>query len=166
MNRTDLDLHIDELLRDAGLRVTRQRQAITRVLLTSDDHPDAEQVLARARGIDASVSQATTYRTLAALAERGLVHTHQFRSGATRFEADVSRHHDHLIDVDSGAVVEFVSPEIERLQQEIAAAHGYRILHHRHELYCERISGEEQAVRKVTPERPGVTPRHHLRRDR
>lgn len=143
MTRTDFDLHIDEMLRDAGLRVTRQRQAIIRVLLTSEDHPDAEQVLARARQIDASVSQATTYRTLAALAERGLVHTHQFHSGATRFEAD-SRHHDHLIDVDSGAVVEFVSPEIERLQNEIAAAHGYRILHHRHELYCERIEGANE----------------------
>lgn len=144
MTRTDLELHIDELLRDAGLRVTRQRQAITRVLLTSGDHPDAEQVLTRARQIDATVSQATTYRTLSALAERGLVHTHQFRSGATRFEADDSRHHDHLIDVESGEVVEFVSPEIERLQHEIAAAHGYRILHHRHELYCQRIAADDQ----------------------
>ncbi|MRX52128.1 transcriptional repressor [Paracoccus sp. S-4012] len=137
---TDLDHRIDELLRDAGLRVTRQRQAITRVLLTSEDHPDAEQVLARAREMDASVSQATTYRTLAALSERGLAHSHQFHSGASRFEAGDSHHHDHLIDVDSGEVIEFVSPEIERLQKEIAATHGYELLHHRHELYCRRIA--------------------------
>ena len=135
----ELNLHIEDLLRDAGLRVTRQRQAITRVLLTSEDHPDAEQVLSRAREIDPTVSQATTYRTLSALADRGLVHAHQFRSGATRFEADDSRHYDDLIDVETGAVVEFVSAEIERLQNEIAAAHGYEVLHHRHELYCRRI---------------------------
>ncbi|WP_120502553.1 Fur family transcriptional regulator [Roseovarius sp. EL26] len=128
----------DAVLRDAGLRVTKQRLAIMRVLFEAEDHPDAEQVLARARERDASVSQATTYRTLAVLAEKGVLQTHTFDGGMTRFEVSNRPHHDHLIDMDTGDVMEFVSDEIERLQRKIAAEHGYEIVAHRLELYCRK----------------------------
>ncbi|MDO5648002.1 Fur family transcriptional regulator [Paracoccus sp. (in: a-proteobacteria)] len=134
---TDFD-DTDDLLNQAGLRMTAQRQAIMRVLLTSNDHPDAEEVLRRARDFDASISQATTYRTLATLTERGVLRSHTFDSGVTRFELANRPHHDHIIDIDSGEIVEFVSHEIERLQQKIAAAHGYDIIAHRLELYCRK----------------------------
>ena len=130
---------IDAMLRGAGLRVTRQRQAITEVMLRAEDHPDAEAVLDRARQIDPSVSQATTYRTLAVLAEKGYLRTHHFRGSAMRFEADRAAHHDHLIDVDTGEVHEFLSAEIEELQRRIAARFGYRIVDHHLVLFGRRI---------------------------
>lgn len=129
----------DTLLRDAGLRITRQRQVIARVLFEAEDHPDAEQILARARGKDASVSQATTYRTLAVLAEKGLLRTHTFDGGMTRFELASRPNHDHLIDVETGEISEFVSSEIEELQRRIAKQHGYEIVAHRLELYCRKV---------------------------
>ena len=128
----------DDLIREAGLRITRQRQTIVRILIEAEDHPDADQVLTRARTLDASISQATTYRTLAALSDRGLVRTHTFDSSAARFELAARPHHDHLIDVETGQIVEFVSAEIERLQRDIAAAHGYEIIAHRLELFCRK----------------------------
>ncbi|MEL6583160.1 MAG: Fur family transcriptional regulator [Pseudomonadota bacterium] len=130
---------VDALIRSAGLRITKQRQAIARVLLDSGDHPDAEEVLERARDEDASVSQATAYRTLAVLAEKGLLDTHTFDGGVTRFELSDRPHHDHMIDIESGKITEFVSSEIEKLQREIARRHGYEIVAHRLELYCRKI---------------------------
>lgn len=137
------DQHIracNELIREAGLRITRQRQTIVRILIEAEDHPDADQVLTRARRLDASISQATTYRTLSALSEKGLVRTHSFDSSAARFELAARPHHDHLIDVETGQIVEFVSADIERLQRDIAAAHGYEIIAHRLELFCRKVS--------------------------
>lgn len=131
---------IDEMLRGAGLRVTRQRQAIAEVLLRSGDHPDAEAVLDRARQLDPSVSQATTYRTLATLAERGYLRAHRFDSGPARFEAEPAAHHDHLIDVDTGEVVEFLSAEIEELQRRVAERYGYEIVDHHLVLFGRRIA--------------------------
>lgn len=130
----------DQILRDSDLRVTKQRLAIVRVLFEAEDHPDAEQVLLRARERDASVSQATTYRTLAALAEKGVLQTHTFDGGVTRYEVSNRPHHDHLIDIETGDVMEFVSEEIERLQKKVAAEHGYEIVAHRLELYCRKAS--------------------------
>lgn len=134
---------IDGMLRAAGLRITRQRQAIAEVLIRAQDHPDAETVLDRARRIDPSLSQATTYRTLAVLTERGCLRAHRFDSGPARFEAlsDAGRadHHDHLIDVDSGEVIEFLSDEIEELQRRVAERHGYRIVDHHLVLFGRRI---------------------------
>ena len=128
----------DALLKSAHLRVTKPRQAIARVLVEARDHPDAEQVLARAREHDATVSQATAYRTLAVLAEKGLLLTHTFDGSATRYELAERPHHDHMIDVETGEVSEFVSPEIEKLQRRIAEEHGYEIVAHRLELYCRK----------------------------
>ncbi|MEM8575766.1 MAG: Fur family transcriptional regulator [Pseudomonadota bacterium] len=128
----------DALLKDASLRITKPRQAIARALVEAVDHPDAEQVLARARENDPSVSQATAYRTLAVLAEKGLLRTHTFDGSATRYELAKRPHHDHLIDVETGEVREFVSREIERLQARVAEEYGYEIIAHRLELYCRK----------------------------
>ncbi len=129
---------IDDLLRRAGLRITRQRRTILQALRASGDHPDAETLLGRAKAVDPSVSQATTYRTLAALADQGLIRAHQFAGQASRYELLDRPHHDHMIDVETGEIIEFVSAEIERMQKRIAADHGLEIVDHRLELYCRR----------------------------
>lgn len=141
---TDDDHHAtsalgDRILNEAGLRQTRQRQAILRVLIDAADHPDAEQVLSRARAQDPTVSQATAYRTLAVLADKGFVHRHTFDGGATRFELAGRPHHDHIIDVDTGEIREFLSAEIEEIQRRIAQRYGFEIVAHRLELYCRKL---------------------------
>lgn len=129
---------IDALLRRTGLRVTRQRQAILRVLLESRDHPDAEQVLAQARRLDPTVSQATAYRTLSALAEKGVLRAHQFDGLSSRYEVLNRPHHDHMIDLETGEIIEFQSAEIEWMKRRIAAEYGLEIVDHRLELYCRK----------------------------
>ncbi|MEM8571480.1 MAG: Fur family transcriptional regulator [Pseudomonadota bacterium] len=129
----------DALLKDADLRITRPRQVIARILVEASDHPDAEQVWARAREYDDTISQATAYRTLAVLTEKGLLRTHTFDGSSTRYELAEQPHHDHLIDVETGEVWEFVSREIERLQKRVAEEHGYEIVAHRLELYCRKL---------------------------
>lgn len=129
----------NRILDEADLRQTRQRQAILRVLIEAADHPDADQVLARARAQDPSVSQATTYRTLAVLADKGFLRRHTFDGGSTRFELADRPHHDHIIDVDTGEIREFLSAEIEDLQRRVARTYGFEIIAHRLELYCRKI---------------------------
>ncbi len=144
MSERDRPQHpMEEALREAGLRVTRQRAAIVQVLSEAEDHPDASEVHRRAREIDDTVSLATVYRTLATLEERGVIHRHVFDNATARFETTDAPHHDHIIDVDSGEVIEFSSPEIERLQREIARARGYEVVTHRHELYCRKRRATE-----------------------
>ena len=133
---------MDEALRSAGLRVTRQRAAIVQVLVSAEDHPDANEVHRRARDVDPSVSLATVYRTLAALEGKGVIHKLAFDGEPARFETSDAPHHDHIIDVETGDVIEFVSAEIEALQREIARRHGYEIVSHRLELYCRKISDD------------------------
>ena len=125
----------EQVLREAGVRITRQRAVILRVLSDSNDHPDAMGIFRRASRIDATVSLTTVYRTMKLLEEKGEIHRHAFQGGPSRFEHADSEHHDHLIDLDSGEVIEFTSDRIERLQREIAAELGYEIVHHRLELY-------------------------------
>lgn len=133
-NRDDLETG----LRTEGVRVTRQRLAILHVLREATDHPRAEDILARAKEQDPSVSQATVYRTLAVLEKAGTVLRNEFDGAGARYELARREHHDHLIDLDSGAVIEFHSDRIERLQAEIAAELGYEIEWHRLELYGRR----------------------------
>lgn len=122
-------------LRKAGVRITRPRQAILKILNETDDHPDAMEIFRRAVKLDATISLATVYRTMKLLEELGAVHRHAFEGGPARFENADGEHHDHLIDLDSGDVIEFHSETIERLQQQIADELGYDIEHHRLELY-------------------------------
>ena len=129
---------LEGVLRDGGVRVTRQRAAILKILAVAEDHPDASELHRRAKEIDATVSLSTVYRTLSALEQQGVVQRHAFESATARFEAADAPHHDHLIDIDTGAVIEFRSDKIEQLQAEIAAELGYDLVRHRLELYCRK----------------------------
>ena len=128
----------EDALRRAGVRITRQRAALLRVLAAAGDHPDATQLHARATRAGAAVSLATVYRTLSALEAQGVILKLEFEGEPARFEPADGTHHDHMIDVETGEVREFVSDRIERLQAEIAAEMGYEIVRHRLELYVRR----------------------------
>lgn len=125
----------ESLLREAGVRITRPRKAILRILAEGGDHPDALDIFRRATEIDASVSLSTVYRTMKLLQDKGAIHRHAFEGGPSRFEHADSPHHDHIIDMDTGDVIEFRSEKIEQLQDEIARSLGYEIVFHRLELY-------------------------------
>ena len=133
----------DILLRceKVGLRMTEQRRTIATVLAESEDHPDVDAVHRRALRLDDRISIATVYRTLRLFEEVGIVERREFRDGKTRYEDAERDHHDHLIDVQSGEVLEFASEEIERLQRELAARLGFRLVDHRLELYCVPLHG-------------------------
>ena len=122
-----------------GLRLTGQRRTIARVLEESGDHPDVEALHARASREDPGISVATVYRTVKLFEEAGILERHEFRVGATggraRYEDAERDHHDHLIDIQTGEVIEFVDPDIEALQERIAERLGYRLMGHRLELY-------------------------------
>lgn len=126
-------------LRRAGIRMTNQRRIILQVLAEADDHPDANEVHRRAFAHDPTLSLSTVYRTLRLLEERGAIQRHAFDDGRSRFEnADVA-HHDHLIDIETGQVIEFHSERIEKLQSELARELGYEIVRHRLELYGRKL---------------------------
>lgn len=127
-----------DALREDGVRVTRQREALLRVLTEADDHPDATELHRRAKLIDASVSLATVYRTLSVLEGKGIVQRHSFENGGARFEVADTSHHDHIVDLDTGLIIEFRNERIEELQRQIAAEMGYEIIHHKLELYCRK----------------------------
>jgi len=136
-------IDLEQLCADKGLRITEQRRIIARVLSESDDHPDVELLHERANKIDSGISIATVYRTVRLFEEAGILDRHDFGDGRARYEAAPEAHHDHLIDVETGKVVEFVDPEIEALQKQIAAKLGYRLVDHRLELYGVRIDREK-----------------------
>ena len=118
-----------------GLRITVQRRVIAQVLEDSSDHPDVEELYARASAVDSGISLATVYRTVKLFEESGILERLEFGDGRARYEDATREHHDHLIDVQTGDVIEFVDPEIEALQEKIAAKLGYDLRGHRLELY-------------------------------
>ena len=126
---------LEKLCIEKGMRMTDQRRVIAQVLALADDHPDVEEIHRRAVEIDPKISIATVYRTMRLFEESGVVERHDFQDGRSRYEEATDDHHDHLIDVRSGEVIEFVNAEIEALQQRIAREHGYRLVAHRLELY-------------------------------
>jgi len=127
---------IEALAAKAGMRMTDQRRVIARVLSQSDDHPDTEEVYNRAAAEDEAISIATVYRTVRLFEEAGILTRHDFGDGRARYEPAPEDHHDHLIDIQSGKVIEFTNDEIERLQTEVAEKLGYRLVDHRLELYA------------------------------
>ena len=135
-------IDLEQLCADKGLRITEQRRVIARVLSDADDHPDVEMVHERANKIDPGISIATVYRTVRLFEEAGILDRHDFGDGRSRYEAAPEAHHDHLIDVETGKVVEFVDPELEALQKQIAEKLGYRLVDHRMELYGVRLDRE------------------------
>ena len=130
------DSRIERLCHDKGLKMTEQRRVIARVLSDSEDHPDVEQVYRRAMEIDPHISIATVYRTVRLFEEANILTKHDFGDGRSRYEEMREDHHDHLIDVQSGRVIEFRNEDIEKLQRIVAEQLGYRLVGHRLELFA------------------------------
>lgn len=120
---------------DKGMKMTEQRRVIARVLSEAEDHPDVEEVYRRASAQDSKISIATVYRTMRLFEDEGIVERHDFGDGRARYEEVSEEHHDHLINVKSGRVIEFQNEEIERLQERVAKEHGLRLVGHRLELF-------------------------------
>jgi Fur family transcriptional regulator, ferric uptake regulator len=126
---------VEKLCMEKGLRMTEQRRVIARVLSDAVDHPDAEELYRRASSIDPHISIATVYRTVKLFEDAGILERHDFRDGRSRYEEIPESHHDHLIDVQTGKVVEFRNEEIEKLQRRVAEELGFELVDHRLELY-------------------------------
>ena len=138
-------IDIEALCAQRGLRITEQRRVIARVLSESQDHPDVDELHQRASAIDPGISIATVYRTVRLFEEAGILDRHDFGDGRARYEAAPEAHHDHLIDVETGRVIEFVDPELELLQRQIAEKLGFRLVDHRMELFGVKLEREGSA---------------------
>ena len=132
MHRT---IDIEALCAAKGLRITDQRRTIARIISEAEDHPDVETLHERASAIDPGISIATVYRTVRLFEEAGILERHEFGNGRARYEAASEEHHDHLIDVETGKVIEFVDDDLEQLQKRIAEKLGFKLVDHRMELY-------------------------------
>jgi Fur family transcriptional regulator, ferric uptake regulator len=128
--------HLEQLCSEKGLRMTGQRRVIAQALDASADHPDVEELHRRATLIDPHISISTVYRTVRLLEDLQIIERHEFRDGRARYEAMPLEHHDHLIDLKSGNVIEFSDPRIEALQEEICRELGFKLVDHRLELYA------------------------------
>ncbi|MBI1274473.1 transcriptional repressor [bacterium] len=127
---------LEALCQDKGLKMTDQRRTIAKVLSESSDHPDVEMLYQRASALDSNISIATVYRTLRLFEEAQIIQKHDFGDGRSRYEELSEKHHDHLLDIRSGKIIEFYNAEIEKLQEKIAREHGFKLVDHRLELYC------------------------------
>jgi Fur family ferric uptake transcriptional regulator len=139
---------IEQRCIDKGMKMTDQRRVIARVLSEAEDHPDVEEVYRRSTEIDPRISIATVYRTVRLFEEADILERHDFGDGRARYEESVEDHHDHLIDVQSGRVIEFTSPEIEALQRKIAESYGFRLVGHRLELYGVPLTSPDKKDQK------------------
>ena len=128
--------NIEALCAAKGMRMTEQRRTIARVLAAADDHPDVEELYRRCVKVDEHISISTVYRTVRLFEDAGIIERHDFREGRARYETAPEDHHDHLINLRNGEVIEFQSEEIERLQAEVARKLGYKLVDHRLELYA------------------------------
>ncbi len=126
---------LEELCKKRGVRLTEQRKIIAQVMASSSDHPDVDELHKRINKIDSKISIATVYRTVKLFEEAGVVSKHDFKGGKARYEKSPEEHHDHLIDVNSGEIIEFVDEDIELLQKKVADKLGYTLVDHRLELY-------------------------------
>ena len=137
--------NIEQKFQKKGLKLTDQRRTIARVILESkeaygeSDHPDVDELYNRVLKIDPKISIATVYRTVKLFEESGIVEKHDFKGGKARYEQSPDEHHDHLIDVNSGEIIEFVDKDIEKLQNEVAKKLGYKLVDHKLELYGSKI---------------------------
>ena len=126
---------LEELCRKRGVRLTEQRKVIAEIMTSSSDHPDVDELHKRINKIDSKISIATVYRTVKLFEEAGVVSKHDFKGGKARYEKSPEEHHDHLIDVNSGEIIEFIDEDIELLQKKVADKLGYTLVDHRLELY-------------------------------
>lgn len=134
-------IDIEALCHAKGLRITEQRRVIARILSEARDHPDVEELHRRAAAVDKGISIATVYRTVRLFEEAGILERHDFRDGRSRYEPTPDEHHDHLIDLETGKVVEFNDEQLEQLKSAIAERLGYRLVDHRLELYGSPLKG-------------------------
>ena len=134
---------LERLCAEKGMRMTEQRKVIARVLSEAKDHPDVDELFSRSSAIDPHISLSTVYRTVRLFEEAGILERHDFGEGRARYEQAGSEHHDHLIDIKSGKVIEFMNEEIEELQERIAEEHGFKIVGHKLELYCVPINSTD-----------------------
>ena len=141
---TEVAKTLEELCAERGMRMTEQRRVIARILEESADHPDVEELYRRSVKVDAKISISTVYRTVKLFEDAGIIERHDFRDGRSRYETVPEEHHDHLIDLKSGVVIEFHSPEIEALQERIAREHGFKLVDHRLELYGIPLKKDER----------------------
>lgn len=137
------ETRLERLCVEHGMKMTDQRRIIARVLSVSDDHPDVEEVYRRAADKDSNISIATVYRTMKLFEDAGIVERHDFGDGRSRYEQASDDHHDHIINLKSGKVIEFHNEEIEALQEKIVAEHGLKLVDHRLELYAVPIDDED-----------------------
>ena len=135
---------LEQICLDKGMKMTEQRRLIARVLSESLDHPDVEEVYRRAAELDQNVSIATVYRTVRLFEEAGILERHDFGDGRARYEETRDDHHDHLIDVRNGKVIEFSNEKIERMQREVARELGFNLVGHRLELYGVPLEGKDE----------------------
>ncbi len=135
---------IEKLCADHGLRMTDQRRVIAQVLSDAEDHPDVEEIYRRASALDAAISIATVYRTVKLFEEAGVIQRHEFQGGRSRYEEATDEHHDHLIDMRSGRVFEFVNEELEALKERVANELGFELVGHRLELYGVPLRGADE----------------------
>jgi Fur family ferric uptake transcriptional regulator len=135
--------NIEALCASKGMRMTEQRRVIARVLASSEDHPDVEELYRRCAAVDNRISISTVYRTVKLFEDAGIIERHDFREGRARYEQMRETHHDHLINLRSGEVIEFQSEEIERLQAEVARKLGYKLVDHRLELYAVPLNDDK-----------------------
>jgi Fur family ferric uptake transcriptional regulator len=141
---------LEERCIEKGLKMTGQRRVIARVLSQATDHPDVEAVYRRAIEVDPKISIATVYRTVRLFEEASILERHDFRDGRSRYEEHTELHHDHLIDIQSGRVIEFQNEQIEELQRQMASKLGYRLVDHRLELYAVPLEAAEAAGKRKT----------------
>ena len=135
--------NIEALCVAKGMRMTEQRRVIARVLAGSEDHPDVEELYRRCAKVDDRISISTVYRTVRLFEDAGIIERHDFREGRARYESSRESHHDHLINLRSGEVIEFQSAEIERMQAEVARKLGYKLVDHRLELYAVPLNDDK-----------------------
>tara|TARA_B110000971_G_scaffold220436_1_gene264020 strand:+ start:543 stop:950 length:408 start_codon:yes stop_codon:yes gene_type:complete len=131
--------NIEEKCKAKDVRLTDQRRVIAKVMSNSNDHPDVDELHKRVNKIDKKISIATVYRTVKLFEESGILEKHDFKGGKARYEEAPEEHHDHLIDINSGEIIEFVDKDIEILQNEVAEKLGYKLVDHKLELYGSKI---------------------------
>ena len=130
---------IEEKCKNKGVRLTDQRKVIAQVMTESRDHPDVDELHKRISEFDKKISIATVYRTVKLFEEAGILEKHDFKGGKARYEESMDEHHDHLIDINSGDIIEFVDEDIEKLQKKVAEKYGYKLVDHKLELYGIKI---------------------------
>ena len=134
-----INIDIESMCKQKGVRLTEQRKLIAKVMSDSSGHPDVDELHKKVGQLDSKISIATVYRTVKLFEEAGIVAKHDFKGSKSRYEQASEEHHDHLIDVNSGEITEFVNEEIERLQKQVAEKLGYKLVDHRLELYGSKI---------------------------